>query len=332
MTDGPNGAIATVDSPPLSSEVVEQEQMSKTAENASTSLPSGVGKEKWEILKQKTKMGMCFSIPTNKQAQNHAAETHGVDSWRCKVVHFLHSPLVQHTLMVLLMVDVLLLFIELFLLATFPHCTLIERDGIACCPVTNVSSEAVAEEEALGSSHRFLLEDELEHSVCAHGLAEFAEASCDEHKWHVVHGVETGIFALTIFILSLFFLELNGMMIALGPNCFFRQFFYLVDYIVVTISLVLEVLFYAKSDDIYQSFVGMLVLVRIWRFVRIGHGIIEVTHELAKQEYDELEAYKGKLEQILRDHGLPFPEFKKNGLHHDDPDTVLVEKTPIQST
>jgi hypothetical protein len=83
--------------------------------------------------------------------------------------------------------------------------------------------------------------------------------------------------------------------------------FFTLDYLIVTISIVLEVVFHAKTDEIYQSLAGLLVLVRLWRFFRIGHGIVEVTHELAQEEYHKLEYYKDELEALLRSHNIALP-------------------------
>lgn len=97
--------------------------------------------------------------------------------------------------------------------------------------------------------------------------------------------------------------------------------FFTLDYLIVTISIVLECVFYLKRDEIYQSLAGLLVVVRLWRFFRIGHGIVEVTHELAQEEYHKLEYYKDELEELLRSHNIPLPASaaghdETNGGHH----------------
>jgi len=68
------------------------------------------------------------------------------------------------------------------------------------------------------------------------------------------------------------------------------------------------VTFHFLKDDIYQSLAGMLVVVRIWRFIRIGHGIVEITNEMAHDEYDGLLAYTEALEKILIEHDIALPE------------------------
>jgi hypothetical protein len=96
----------------------------------------------------------------------------------------------------------------------------------------------------------------------------------------------------------------------------FYTVFFTLDYLIVTISIVLECVFYFKQDEIYQSLAGLLIIVRLWRFFRIGHGIVEVTHELAQEEYHKLEYYKDELEELLRSHDIPLPASAAAG--HDE--------------
>ena len=143
---------------------------------------------------------MNFTIPTNQGAQDHAVEKHGAHSWRYKVLKFVHMHTVQILLMSLLLLDVIILFIEIFLLAQFPPCSTIERDAISCCPV---------QDDHANPTERFLSE---EAGICdapgSVALEEFP-AGCDDHKWHTVHVVEEVLFSLTITILSIFFVELT---------------------------------------------------------------------------------------------------------------------------
>jgi len=76
------------------------------------------------------------------------------------------------------------------------------------------------------------------------------------------------------------------------------------------------VTFHFLNDAIYQSAAGFLVLVRIWRFVRIGHGIVEITNEMAHEEYNGLLAYTEALETMLQEHNIPLPECTWTKLKH----------------
>jgi hypothetical protein len=259
---------------------------------------------------------MNFGMPTQLGAEQHVEEEHGQDHWRKRVLTFLHTPQVQMTLMSLLLLDVLILFVELFLLASYPSCSLIERDAISCCPVPEGDAEHAA---------RWLLVTEEEgddyghHDVCDDVALEAdyeSDAGCDAHKWSRVHNAETALFAMTLTILSVFMIELNAEMIALRPAIFFRQFFFLLDYVIISVSLTLEIIFHSLSDDSIQSFVGLLVFVRIWRFVRIGHGIVEITHEVAHKDHEKLVTYTEQLEELLQQHKIALPEDSKHHLRH----------------
>jgi hypothetical protein len=265
---------------------------------------------------------MNFGIPTDHEAQLHVHETHGSDSWRYKVLRFIHTTKVQITLMSLLILDVLILCTELFLLATYPNCHTIRRDAISCCPVLEGEAE-------VDHSARFLAESEKGHSeeICAAGLEPSPDydAGCDEHKWEKIHTAEEVLFSLTMTILFVFFIELNIAMAALGPSVFFRQAFYLLDYFIVGTSIALELTFNFLSDDTVQSLVGLLVIFRVWRFVRIGHGLIEVTAELSHRKFELLLSYAEELEDILRQNELDVPETEEIRLIKNESDEILSE-------
>ena len=266
---------------------------------------------------------MFFGIPTTVETKGHTEEEHGEHSWRYKVVEFLHTPIVQKTMMALLVTDILLLFLELFLLATYPHCSIIERDGLSCIATTATNAFANATDDD-AHHDRWLAGDDSHHGggydICKAGYdSTGAAAGCDSHKWSSVHTLELYVFSLTVVILSIFFLELTVEMVALTPRVFFCQFWFLLDYVIISISLALEVAFRIKQEDIYQSFVGLLVVVRIWRFVRIGHGIVEVTHENVHNQGKELLLYVEELEELLKNNGINLPRSAKHihEVHHD---------------
>ena len=242
-----------------------------------------------------------FHIPTNREADDFVHTTHGTNSWKSKVVDLLHSRKVQFLLMTLLLLDVGILFVEIFLLAHYPHCTTIVRDCISCCEPNDVSGH-----EDDGEGHRFL----AEKSYCDAGLEpnDDYKATCDDHKYATVHQLEDVLFCITMSILGFFLLELNLEMIALGPCVFFRQFFYALDYVIILVSFFAEMALRLIGKDEVQALVGFLVFVRIWRFIRIGHGLVEVATDLAGMHYYELMEYSVALEDELLDRNLPLPD------------------------
>lgn len=263
-------------------------------EDQSTPTPKKI-KKRPPMLGRIDSQRINYDIPTNEGVDEHVKRYQGHDSWRYKIVKFIHSKKVQYFLMGLLLLDVLILFVEMFLLATYPMCNLIERDGISCCP---------AEDQ---KNTRFLGGGGYE-DICPAGTVEFGKASCDAHKWHDVHVAEKVFVALTILILSTFFVELNVEMIAVTPSVFFRQVFLLFDYTIVTVSLGLELMFVIKDNLNLQSAVGLIIVARLWRFVRIAHGIVEVVTEISSTKYQDLLAYAESLEVMLKENGIAVPD------------------------
>ncbi len=241
-----------------------------------------------------------FGIPTKEGARDYVEEYHGKESWRMRVLEFLHERKVQYTLMSLLLLDVIILFIELFLLTQFPMCAVIERDCVSCCP-------AMENDEHQGL--RFLLGETEHHGdICEEGLRpDFTSGGCDPHKWKSVHTAELVFFSVTIVILSIFFIELNLEMLALHPGVFFRQFFFTLDYVIVTVSLTLELSLHFVEEDSLATLLGLLVFARVWRFIRIGHGIVEVTSELTHKKYEKLLTYTRELEVAARKGNVELP-------------------------
>lgn len=245
-------------------------------------------------------------------------ERRGAKSWHARTVAFIQQPWLQTLFLWLLLLDVLVLFAELFLDAEFPVCSIIVRDAVSCCP-----TDANATDDA---HHRLLLDHRLlastdhgddhgdgHHALCtAAGVAAYhaAEAACDAHKHPAVHTAHVALLAVSISILSLFAVELVALLVALG-GAFCRNPLYVLDFIVVIASLTLEItLFATPAGDMWH----MLVLARLWRFLRIAHGVGASTvesqhhkHEAVHHTVSELEGelarlleYSEKLENLLK--------------------------------
>ena len=76
----------------------------------------------------------------------------------------------------------------------------------------------------------------------------------------------------------------------------------------VVTSLVLEIIVMTLQDGQVEIFIGLLVFGRIWRFIRIGHGIFEATHELTAQALEREQHRVMQLDAFIRDHGLIPPD------------------------
>eukprot|EP01120_Amphizonella_sp_Union-15-10_P013083 TRINITY_DN6013_c0_g1_i1.p1 TRINITY_DN6013_c0_g1~~TRINITY_DN6013_c0_g1_i1.p1 ORF type:complete len:221 (-),score=27.64 TRINITY_DN6013_c0_g1_i1:75-737(-) len=87
---------------------------------------------------------------------------------------------------------------------------------------------------------------------------------------------------LSIAILCVFALELLLLLFALG-FAFFRKLLYVLDIIVVSVSLVIDILL----SDALSS---LIILFRLWRLLRIVHGIYASIEEVSQEK--ELEREK----------------------------------------
>lgn len=249
---------------------------------------------------------MRGKIPTDFQEREEAIEKHGSDSWQTKILGFIHSGPVQAFLMTLLMADVVILFIELFLFAEFPDCKIIQRDAISCCAAEDSNHTSDNSHHIL----RFLAggNDDEHHSVCEKGIESAYPAACDEHKYEDVHAAHKVLLSFTLFILSTFLLELITLMFILGLKGFFSKFFYVLDLVIVSVSMALELTFLKSDLTGVEAVAGIILISRVWRFVRIGHGIFETTHELTSRKAEHLEEYIEELEDYIRKKGIKVPE------------------------
>jgi len=220
----------------------------------------------------------------------------------------------------LLLLDVLIVFVELFVDAEFPACAMIQRDAVNCCPAC-MSGRMLDDAGDLGGFARMLSASGSGsgsgsssgsssgsgsgsggHSICAAGLVAATDNSrvgCDPHLYPAVHVLHEVLFYISVAILGVFEVELLSLVAALDVR-FFLNPFYTVDLIVVTLSLVLEIWLHSivnsgSSIDVTH----FLIIMRVWRMARVGHGIATSSHELAEKKIIALEHALKKLEQEL---------------------------------
>jgi hypothetical protein len=222
----------------------------------------------------------------------HIHDSHGDDSWQARVLHLLHSNKVKFTLLGLLVLDVFILFIELAVAAFFPTCTTVEKTAISCGPLESNTT----------TFHEYSYS-------CDKGFPNLAyPATCDPEKRHVVDIVEDTLFGVTVFILGVFFVELTTVMLLLGPCTFIKDWLHAIDYVVVCVSLGLEIAFQVESDAVLQAIIGLLIFGRLWRFIRIGHGVYEASKQVLHDKLEKVLLYLEQLENLLEMHGIALPE------------------------
>ena len=82
----------------------------------------------------------------------------------------------------------------------------------------------------------------------------------------------------------------------LGPN-FLRNPLYVVDVLIVSVSLSLELYLYGNAS---AELAGTIAFARVWRFVRIGHGLSTAQHESSLAEFEKIEDHVREVEEELR--------------------------------
>jgi len=108
---------------------------------------------------------------------------------------------------------------------------------------------------------------------------------------------------VTVAILILFAMELLLVIFAYGLHIF-RKPFYLIDIVVVTGSLIFDIVLWTLQQNYDYDFIAgfVLLLSRGWRVVRIVHGVIvgieEKTKENKKRLEDSIKTLKKQNEEL----------------------------------
>eukprot|EP00762_Andalucia_godoyi_P001372 ANDGO_04819.mRNA.1 Voltage-gated hydrogen channel 1 len=93
------------------------------------------------------------------------------------------------------------------------------------------------------------------------------EVLMDTGTIHDEADVREGLLIGSLTILSLFLLELFVLMFGLGVQ-FFKHVGYVIDLVVVATSLVVDIAFHSITE-----LVGIIIILRLWRVVRILHAL-----------------------------------------------------------
>jgi len=229
----------------------------------------------------------------------------GKHHWRVRLVEAIEQHQVQLALIVLLVVDVLCIVVELFLDAEYPSCAIV-KSLVQCCPDTTAAGHGGrllggGGAAAGGGSARAQC---VSWDACPIGDDDRTLALACEQGHHL-HEVHLGLFWTSVSILCIFDIELFAL-IASYRRLFYRNFMFVFDFVVVNASLILEVyihIIHHDGDESNDATYGILIFVRCWRFVRIGHGIFESTekHETKvqdkiKEQVRELKRHVAELE------------------------------------
>lgn len=236
------------------------------------------------------------------------SERDGPSSWQAKVVRILESQDVQIGLIVLLLLDVIFIFMELFIEAEYPTCRTMSQRAVSCCAAPLLKSRQLGD--------HFVVHDE-ENKKLAHQMGHFAECpspflaapasnglQCLNSDW--AHAMHDWLTLGSLCILSVFALELLALLAALG-RFFLRSWAYILDFAIISSSLSIMLYVYlarghARSEgDVLalEELQGFIMVARCWRFVRVGHGIALSMHDLLQASQVELQHKIDALRQAL---------------------------------
>ena len=271
-----------------------------------------------------------LAVITTQDEVAYAKEKHGTSEnqtpWQCRLLDMLNSTIGHRIIISMLLFDVAIIFTELAIDAFFPGCKYIVRDAVSCCSDESLYSDGGDVQRFLAEGVRYLAEkggDGYHADLCPGPLVETSNmAGCEDHKYPGVEVAHKVLFSLTMIILILFEIELLLKVYLLGFKTFFSHLFYALDLLIVTVSLILEIVFKAVHEDILNDIVGILILFRLWRFVRIGHGLVASTYELQEEKIHELRHYVDEVEEIVKSFGAQLPDGRPSILEIDSHHTA----------
>lgn len=230
----------------------------------------------------------------------------GADSWQLKTVRFFHRRNIQIFFIALLLLDVIVVFVELFLDAEYPRCELIRRDAISCCNSSDVASShhrrllASTTTSSHGSDSSPAHHGNGHHAFCVydgHAFSEGLEPDCDAHAHTGVHDAHDVLFGVSVGILSMFAIELLLLLLSLDVQ-FFHNLLYIIDFFVVYASLVLEI---ALKTSSASDITGAIILARLWRFMRVAHGLATASHEAEEGENEKAKQHNESVERLAHE-------------------------------
>ncbi|KAL4458462.1 hypothetical protein ABPG75_013327 [Micractinium tetrahymenae] len=102
-----------------------------------------------------------------------------------------------------------------------------------------------------------------------------------------VHSVEEALSWVSISILIIFVAELGAKLAVFGHGYFTRSWWHLADAVVVVASLSLEL----TLKGVAQEVASLLVFFRLWRLLRVMHGVaeaMELNHEKELEQHHRL--------------------------------------------
>jgi len=273
---------------------------------------------------------MAYDIetkPPQRSVFNHLHSLHEKDTWQYKLGHFLERPAVEAALLVLLFVDICCVVLEggidLSWWCFHGHQVAVAPERLIDMAMASHQHEpssggATSHASAHQVTHLLqtavMLPVRLRRSTSVgmlsvdlgHGHPE--SLVCEGEGGATTEFIEEACHHLSIGILCLFFAE-NLLKMSMHFQEFFSRTLHVIDFVVVTVSLICDAViapWLARNGDKatggeLELFTGVLLFFRIWRVIRVMHGIFEVLHaevESTEKLEDELKVAQRRIRSL----------------------------------
>jgi hypothetical protein len=206
--------------------------------------------------------------------------------WRVNTLHAIHSPYVQHFLLALLAIDIIALIVELFLDTEFPYCAAALRTVQCVANETYVPGAGGMLVNATLLMHKRSSDaQEVMRMPLAGAMPE-----CLPHS-HPVEVAHTALTGISLTILTIFLIELLTLMWSLGIKVFVSRVLYMLDSVIVLVSLALEITGLVSknvSEETIEIIIVLMLVARLWRFARIIHSVWLETYDFEHEHVKRL--------------------------------------------
>ena len=152
---------------------------------------------------------------------------------------------------------------------------------------------------------------------------------CDD----IPHDVEEAIHDLvyvSVTILGIFLIELSLQMYAFGIKEWASECLHVFDFVIVSTTFILELVMH--GNEAVESMIGLLIVFRLWRLVRVIHVTTEALDLQHETEVDELkekiEHLQEELRKLRKSYGgkVDDPEIENGGHENGNEHQQLIDK------
>lgn len=239
-------------------------------------------------MHRKSRNSVYISMSNAKLAANkHVASAHKLidglnddePSFKTHLRNLLNTYNFQITFIILIIMDCMMVLGEMLIELKMFQSSECERSDLMHTMVSPATMNPADLNETMSAK--------LEHE---HKLEEHCE-----HVAHILHHVEHGFHLTSIFILFLFNVELIVRLYAHGYK-YFLELEIALDAFIVIVSFSLDVAF---LNNRLKKFLYLLIILRLWRVLRVIHAIITAIRAPFERQVEKLKKKKKMLQRDL---------------------------------